>query len=127
MTRAVFILAATILAETGGEPGAGRVAVASVIVNRAHQDRRNPAEICRMPRQFSCWNGGPGAVRRRIAEARPAEWAHAVALAVSIEAGRFIPVGPWTHYYNPTLARPHWGRTLRERRTIGHHVFGVTE
>lgn len=53
-------MAATIWGEARGEPWLGKVAVASVIMNRAH----NPGwwgkdiwSVCLSPHQFSCWWG----------------------------------------------------------------------
>lgn len=53
------IVARTLWGEARGEGEAGMVAVACVIMNRAHNPRwwgHDPAEVCTKPAQFSCWN-----------------------------------------------------------------------
>lgn len=54
----VIVLARTIMGEADGEPWEGKIAVATVILNRARRDRKPIADVCLQPRQFSCWNGG---------------------------------------------------------------------
>ena len=61
------ILARTIYGEARGESISGMEAVASVVLNRvAFANRRGRfwwgnsiAEVCRAPKQFSCWNQLP--------------------------------------------------------------------
>lgn len=53
------IMALTLWAETRGEPEAGKIAVASVIierVNRRKWDGESVREVCLWPKQFSCFN-----------------------------------------------------------------------
>jgi spore germination cell wall hydrolase CwlJ-like protein len=130
---AEILIACTIAAEAMGEGAPGRKAVASVMFQRS-QDRAIPiTQVCLQPAQFSCWiKGGEkftvmeGRAKKWRKES-PGEWAHCVELARRLNEGRFVPVGRFDHYYNPSLCSPHWAKNLVGKVKIGNHVFGRIE
>jgi len=65
MLSEFLIIAATLMAEAGGEPLQGKEAVASVIINRV-TPMQSAAGVCLAPYQFSCWNAGEDAMIVRI-------------------------------------------------------------
>lgn len=121
------LLAMTIWAETRGEPFAGKLAVASVIVNRAHQRGTSyHAEIMR-PYQFSCWNGYRGKHRMLKAynggQMTGPAWVECK-LVARMMMNRTLPKTKLTHYYNPKLCEPGWAAKLVGVKKIGRHIFG---
>ncbi|CAF1625832.1 unnamed protein product [Adineta ricciae] len=57
----IDIMTKTVWGEARGEPDAGKVAVAHVIMNRANSGNRygqGIAGVCLKDRQFSCWDEG---------------------------------------------------------------------
>lgn len=52
----LYWLAYTVLQESSGEPWAGQLAVAWVIVNRAKRTSASISDTVLAPLQFSCWN-----------------------------------------------------------------------
>lgn len=131
---AEMILACTIAAEAIGEGPSGRDAVANAIYWRS-QERSIPAtQVCLQRAQFTCW-GKDGAKfasmegrTKKWQKESPGEWRHCVELAQQLNKGAFVPMGGrWNHYYNPSKASPAWARNLKDKVTIGNHVFGNIE
>lgn len=127
------LLAKTIQAEAGGEGLQGMLAVGAVMKNRANaggygDDLRN---VIMKPGQFSAWNkvtgyaGGEGGLDM----ARITPSADAYRAADAILSGQYQdPTGGATHYYNPSVANPKWGRRAGgEWATIGNHIFGMAD
>lgn len=73
-------LALTLYGEARGEPVEGRIAVGSVIRNRAARGYRGGtiAEVCLYPLQFSCWQPVGGV----------ANYTHVIGLAERMAAGQ---------------------------------------
>jgi len=117
------VMVETIAGEAAGESFEGQVAVAEVIRNRADLGGwwgNTPEEVCLKRWQFSFWND------RWLAS----RWLGRNKGALEV-AGRAWEAsdgsnltGGATHYYNPRLASPSWASKLRNRVTIGNHVFG---
>ena len=121
--REVFIAAATICAEAGGEPYAGQVMVGETIANRAVQSCASIRDICLAPRQFSCWNNrGTMELRMQTMLTHPAWWS-CLQIAESICQPGYTPVSPVTHFYNPKLCKPSWAKRMRFITVVGNHRF----
>lgn len=124
------LLAMTLEAEAGGEGAKGMLAAGAVIANRVNADGYGNtfSEVILAPGQFSAWNsltgyaGGEGGLD--MSSLRASETAYRV--ADQILSGNYeSPVGGATHYYNPNVADPDWGkRGGGQWQTIGNHVFG---
>lgn len=124
------ILALTLQAEAGGEGEFGMLAAGSVIANRVNSGKfgKGWRGVILAPGQFSAWNsltgyaGGEGGLN--MSSIKPTEEAYRVADAL-IAGAYDSPVGGATHYYNPDVATPAWGKQAGgEWTTIGNHVFG---
>ncbi|WP_216828305.1 cell wall hydrolase [Alkalihalobacterium elongatum] len=113
------LLARLVRAEAEGEPYAGKVAVATVVLNRVdHKDFPNTVrgvinEISNGYYAFSPVQNG------RINRAADAESIRAVN-----EALAFRGQGSGSlFFYNPRIATNHWIATRQHTITIGNHVF----
>lgn len=112
-------LAGAIYYESKGEPLAGQLAVAEVILNRADNGRfgQSICEVVTQPGQFSFVRGGrvPG-----VDQSRPA-WRTALAVAkVALNDEWDGSVGD-ALYFHARRAAPGWGRV--KVASIGNHVF----
>jgi len=110
------LLAWVVYAEAGGEPYAGEVAVAAVVLNRV-KDPRFPKTIAGVifePDAFTCVNDGQFYLNP-----------DATAYQAAREALRGVdPSGRALFYWNPYLVPPNswvWTRTIITQ--IGNHVF----
>ncbi|WP_227936815.1 cell wall hydrolase [Alkalihalobacillus deserti] len=113
------LLARLVLAEAEGEPYAGKVAVATVVLNRvAHRDFPNTVsgvinEVASGYYAFSPVKDG------RINRAADSESIRAVE-----EALAFRGQGSGSlFFYNPRIATNHWNASRTETIRIGNHVF----
>jgi hypothetical protein len=107
-------------------------AIARTIQVRA-QDRKTSIHVeCLRPYQYSCWNGY--AKKHKILKeyrggqchAFPA-WNKCNRVAQELYAGKLDNYPRWNHYYNPTLCKPEWAKTLTNKLKIGSHIFGRTK
>ena len=132
-----LIIAATLMAEAGGESLIGKQAVASVIHNRAALERSSGtyAEVCLAPKQFSCWNAGEEEMNKRIVKwmlEYDLNWRQCIDIAISMtkeyngEDEFFEPTGKWTHYFNPKMVWPFWAKGVKEDDAIEDNEEGVT-
>lgn len=112
-------LAGAIFFESKGEPLAGQLAVAEVIINRTKSGRFE-SSICGVvtqPGQFSFVRGG------KIPHINTNRKAYRTALAVAqvaLSQAWDSPV-PDALYFHAKRVRPGWGRA--QVASIGHHVF----
>ena len=122
--REVFIAAATICAEAGGEPFAGQVMVGETIANRAIQSCASVRDICLAPKQYSCWNNrGTMEIRMRTMRKHPA-WNDCLMIAKGICQPAYTPVSPVTHFYAPKRCKkPSWAKRMRLVAVFGNHRF----
>lgn len=120
------ITANTLFEECRGESEAGQRAVASVIYNRAANQGKTLKAVCLSPKQFSCWNKGYTKARPRLGKEKEI-LSRFEAWEAQMEDGTFKTSGKWTHYYNPRLAAPSWAKSLKNKSTVGNHVFGITK
>lgn len=113
------LLARLVRAEAEGEPYAGKVAVATVVLNRvAHRDF--PNTISRVINEVSSGHYAFSPVQNgRINRAADAESIRAVE-----EALAFRGQGSGSlFFYNPRIATNHWIATRTQTIQIGNHVF----
>ena len=118
-------LAATIWGEARGESEEGKLAVASVIANRAARPGwwgRDIRSVCLAPAQFSCWWDAQGPRVRNVDETDPGFRA-CLKIARRVLSGNYRdPTGGADHYHRDDV-RPSWARGRRAIRVIGRHWF----
>jgi spore germination cell wall hydrolase CwlJ-like protein len=112
-------LATAIYFESKGEPLAGQLAVAQVILNRTESGRwaDSACGVIMQPSQFSFVRGGRAPTPR---ETESWAVAQAVALIAMSESWRAV-VGDATHFH-ATRVNPNWAGKRRVA-TIGRHIF----
>ena len=132
------LLALTIYGEARGESRDGKIAMASVVLERV--DHRNwdgdtIHAVCLMPWQFSCFlPGDPNFPQlARIAEDFDAALQKSAALVVCHDIARGVldgriprdPIVAATHavQYCTVDCRPKWAAKMREVAQIGRHIF----
>lgn len=119
-------LAEAIYFESRGEPLAGQIAVAEVVLNRV-DDARFPNTICGVTNQ------GVGSGRgcqfsyacdgRSDAMTSPLPRERSKKLASLMLAGRARTVTGGATYFHTHAVRPSWSRRFSRTTSIGHHVF----
>jgi N-acetylmuramoyl-L-alanine amidase len=116
--READCLARAVYFESKGEPLAGRLAVAQVVMNRAASGRF-PGTLCgvvKQPSQFSFVRGGAFPAVRE-----PSQWREAVAIAhIAIND---LWQGPATRalFFHAKHVSPNWNRT--RLIAVGNHIF----
>jgi spore germination cell wall hydrolase CwlJ-like protein len=116
--------------EARGESPLGAACVWFVARNRAVKHVTSIKEQWLARLQFSCFNADdPNREKLLAAHATdPASWARADAVCALCESSFLIdPTHGATHYYNPKVCDPPWGRKhpdWRELAVVGNHVFG---
>lgn len=117
----LYLMAQVVYAESIGEPYEGKVAVASVIINRL-KDRSFPMTVEGVIKQksaFSCVrNGKIGVVPNK-------DCFNAVLDALN----GTDPTSEALFYYNPEIATCNWMKNVKKSnmKTIGNHVFFVAQ
>ena len=126
LARAGECMANAIYYEAAGEPEAGQMAVAQVVLNRLRHPRY-PKTVCDVVYQgadratgcqftFTC----DGSLARKP---DAAGLAHARAIADAALHGATSPLaGQATHYHTIWIV-PLWAREMRKVAIVGHHVF----
>lgn len=122
-------LARTLWGEARGEPELGRLGVAWVVLNRLHHKParfgRSIAEVCRKPKQFSCWNpGDPNLPKLLTVEGSDRVFAACLELARQCASGTQPPdpTGGADHYHRFDVSPP-WSRGRTPSARIGNHLF----
>ena len=116
----ILCLSEAIYHEARGEPWSGRLAVATVILNRV-KSPLFPNSVCkvvRQPRQFSYWWDGKSDRMRNVG-------ARLVALRMAqkvLEGLRSSDVGEALYYHTKRVA-PHWAARFRQVASFGSHIF----
>lgn len=119
MTSALLCLALNVYHEARGEPFAGQVAVAQVVMRRARYDRARACAVVAAPRQFS-WTRTPSRVRDKAA------WGRAVLAAQKAllwAKGAGVDESRGADHYHASHVRPRWARGMWPVRQIGGHLF----
>jgi len=112
-------LASAVYFESRGEPLAGQLAVAEVILNRVKSGRFRSTicDVVKQPSQFSF-------VRRGVipaAKRHTAAWSRAVAIAHIAMNDLHDVTGEKSLFFHATYVNPGWGRPKIAR--IGRHIF----
>ena len=120
----LMVVAATLYTEASGESKDGKLAVASVIVNRSKERKKSLKDICLQKSQFSYWNGR-NTVKIKIKNSLDKKsWNECYNIAKQMVDGEFKPTINSNHYYNPYISNPYWGKQLTQVKMIGKHRFG---
>lgn len=117
----IILMARVVYAESKGEPYEGKVAVASVILNRV-KDPSFPKSIegvIKQPSAFSC-------VRKGEITVLPDETSYKAVMEAL--AGK-DPTNEALFFYNPKIATSTWMKNIEKRnlKTIGNHVFFIAK
>ena len=120
-------LALNIYHEARGEPDAGKIAVAHVVMNRV-KSRRFPNSICKVvmqggeKRRFRCqfsWrcDGQPDAPKDRRA------WRKSKRVAQKVFTGHIEDRTSGALWYHAESVRPYWRLAFNQGPKIGQHIF----
>ena len=113
----LLILALTLWGEARGESLLGKFAVADVVLTRSASRGQSISEVCKEPRQFSCWDAG-----RPEADYLSKEWRDCLFVARKVmEKGYQIKVD--ADHYHAKSVRPIWVVGMKRVERIGNHVF----
>ncbi|RXZ64689.1 cell wall hydrolase [Pelagerythrobacter rhizovicinus] len=121
LSREMECLAGAIYFESRGEPLAGQLAVAQVVINRADSGLF-PSDYCGVVfqrAQFSFVKGGTMPYIPR----GTAAWQRAKAVARIAHEGLWESEAADSLYFHATYVRPSWSRSKQARATIDTHVF----
>jgi len=121
MSRDLQCLAQAIYFEARGEPLAGQLAVARVIVNRT-QSPLFPNDYCsvvKQPAQFSFVRKG----RIPSVRSNSAAWQRAQAIARIAHQELWESEAHDALFFHATYVRPGWARSKLARATIDSHIF----
>jgi len=114
-------LAGAVYFEARGEPLAGQLAVAQVIINRT-EDGRFPASYCGVvaqPRQFSFMRG----TQMPQIRTGSAAWARAVAIAEIAHQGLWESEAGDAVFFHARYVQPSWSRRKTRLAQIDTHIF----
>ncbi len=114
-------LAGAVYFESRGEPLAGQLAVAQVIVNRA-DSARFPSSYCGVVYQRSQFSFVKNGHMPQI-ETGSAAWERAKAIARIAHEGLWESEAQDALYFHAKYVRPGWSRKKVARATISRHVF----
>ena len=111
----VLAVAQTIFNEARGESYMGKLAVATVIFNRATTKNKSFMEIVMEPHQFAY----------STPKERPLKsYQECLTISRSLHDGSFRPLGSWNCFFNPDKCTPYWFKKMANKCRIGHHLFG---
>jgi len=121
LTEQMRCLAGAVYFESRGEPLAGQLAVAQVVINRA-DDNRFPASYCGVVyqrAQFSFVKNG----RMPNIRASSNAWQRAKAIAQIAHEGMWDSEAEDAVYFHAKYVRPSWSRRKTRTAQIDTHVF----
>ncbi len=114
-------LAGAVYFESRGEPLAGQLAVAQVILNRA-ESRQFPSSYCGVVYQRSQFSFIKGGNMPRIKRGSSA-WKRAKTVARIAHEGMWDSQAGDSLYFHAKYVRPGWSRKKVARATIDSHIF----
>jgi N-acetylmuramoyl-L-alanine amidase len=120
----LWTMAQTIYGEARGEGHAGLLAVAWVILNRARHSRKSPADICREPRQFSCWNEDD--LNYPLISGATLEtpgFASCLSMTLQVLTGILADPTKGSRHYCTIASEPTWAEGHEPCYVLGHHKF----
>lgn len=121
LSEEMMCLAGTVYFESRGEPLAGQLAVAQVVINRA-ESSRFPSSYCGVVyqrAQFSFVKNGQMPTIRTGSNA----WKRAKAIARIAHEGNWDSEAQDSLYFHANYVRPGWSRKKQRRATIDTHIF----
>ena len=121
MSEQMRCLAGAVYFEARGEPLAGQLAVAQVIINRT-EDGRFPKSYCGVvaqPGQFSFMRGA----RMPAIRESSAAWERAVAVAHIADKGLWESEAEGAVFFHARYVKPGWTRTKTRLAQIDTHIF----
>lgn len=121
MSDELRCLAGAVYFEARGEPLAGQLAVAQVIVNRT-EDGRFPRSYCGVVRQKGQFSFMRGSEMPQIRD-RSAAWERAVAIAQIAHKGMWESEAGDAVFFHARYVRPGWSRTKTRLAQIDTHIF----
>ncbi|MCL9982136.1 MAG: cell wall hydrolase [Erythrobacter sp.] len=121
MNDEMHCLAGAVYFEARGEPLAGQLAVAQVIVNRT-EDGRFPRSYCGVVRQRGQFSFMRGRTMPQIRD-RSAAWERAVAIAQIAHKGLWESAAGDAVFFHARYVRPGWSRTKTRLAQIDTHIF----
>ncbi|MFU7527085.1 cell wall hydrolase [Qipengyuania sp. ASV99] len=121
LTEQMRCLAGAVYFESRGEPLAGQLAVAQVIINRS-EDRRWPASYCGVVYQRSQFSFVRGGQMPNINTSSQA-WNRAKAVARIAHEGLWESEASDAVYFHATHVSPRWSRAKTRLAQIDTHVF----
>lgn len=133
-SQASNILARTLYMEARSQGTTGMDAVASVILNRAGGKAEKMPYVCLKPSQFSCWNDIDNKDSKNYAVKIPkgaakkgkdqTAWTYCQELAGKLLNDDFKSTVGNRNSYHTTAVTPKWDSKMKDKKTIGKHVFG---
>lgn len=121
LTEQMRCLAGAVYFESRGEPLAGQLAVAQVVINRT-QDARWPASYCGVVYQRAQFSFVRGGQMPRINTASTA-WTRARAVARIAHEGLWESEAADAVYFHASYVRPRWSRSRTPLAQIDTHIF----
>lgn len=127
--RQIDTVARTIWGEARGEGARGMQAVANVIMNRTARGGwygLTPAEVCKKPYQFSCWNeNDPNRAKLLAVTDSDKEFRQALSIARDAVNGDLIDITDGaTEYHAKNIKPENWDYSkLKQTVLIGNHIF----
>jgi len=114
-------LAGAVYFESRGEPAAGQLAVAQVVVNRA-EAQQFPSSYCGVVYQRSQFSFVKGGNMPRIKRGSSA-WQRAKTIARIAHEGMWNSEAGDSLYFHAKYVNPNWSRKKTARATINSHIF----
>jgi len=133
-STAAMCLATAIYFEARGEPTAGQIAVANVIVNRTN-DRRYPNTVCEVVQQGPTYRRAPSLpIRHRCQFSFYCDgkkevitdnqaFDKAVDIAKRTLNGEMMDITEGATHYHALYVLPDWAATKTHTVTINNHIF----
>jgi len=131
LTAATICLAMNIYHEARGEPLAGQIATANVVMNRVNSPRY-PDSICSVVKQGHYYGNHP--IRNRCSFSwwcdgkadtplNQESWAQSVSLAYKVQGGFIRDITEGATHYHATYVMPYWADDYYTIAQIGDHIF----
>jgi spore germination cell wall hydrolase CwlJ-like protein len=115
----ILLMAFTIFCEASSESLSGKIAVASVIHNRATD--KDYLTVLLQPRQFSCYDSADE-VMKHIARFELQPFLQCLVIADQIHSGKIKPVVSGKWYVKKGIKRS-WMKSMKVEKVIGNHKF----
>lgn len=119
--------ARTVWGEARNQSAMGKVAVASVIRNRAAAPRwwgRGIAGVCRKHAQFSCWlESDPNCAKCHAVDASDPVFAECIRIVRGVLSGKMPDPTHGADHYHTRNVNPAWATGATPCATIGAHLF----